>query len=181
MIFTPTPLAGSYVVDLEPYQDDRGWFARTFCKEEFRAIRPSIEWVQLNHSFTRLRGTIRGMHFQKPPYSEIKLIRCVAGAVWDVIIDLRRESPTFLNWFGIELSASNRKMIYVPELFAHGFQTQTENCELIYHHSQAYRPEAEGGLRYDDPQLNIHWPLPPATLSQRDLQHITLTETFEGL
>ena len=181
MIFTPTPLTGSYVVDLEPFQDDRGWFARTFCKEEFRAIGPSIEWVQLNHSFTRLRGTIRGLHYQKPPYAEIKLIRCIAGAVWDVIIDLRRESPTFLKGFAIELSAANRKMIYVPERFAHGFQTQTENCELFYHHSHAYTPGSEGGLRYDDPRLNIRWPLPPTTLSPRDLQHPPLTDTFEGI
>jgi len=181
MTFTPTPLPGSFVISLELFQDDRGWFARTFCKEEFRAIAPSIEWVQLNHSFTRLHGTVRGMHFQMPPHQEAKLVRCVAGAVWDVIVDLRRGSPTFLQWFGVELSAANRKMIFVPECFAHGFQTLTDNTELLYHHTHAYTPGSEGGLRHDDPQLAIRWPLPPADLSARDLGHPLLTDSFEGI
>jgi dTDP-4-dehydrorhamnose 3,5-epimerase len=181
MTFTPTPLAGSYIIDVEPFQDDRGWFARTYCKEAFRVSTPPLEWVQINHSFTRSRGTIRGLHFQAPPNQEAKLVRCIAGAVWDVIVDLRRGSPTFLRWFGVEISSANRKMIFVPERFAHGFQTLTNNSELIYHHTHVYVPEAEGGLQYDDPLLAINWPLPLADLSGRDKCHPLLTEGFEGI
>lgn len=181
MIFTPTPLGGSYEITLEPIQDERGWFARTYCKNEFNAIAPSIEWVQCNHSFTRYRGTIRGMHYQRAPHQEAKLVRCIAGVVWDVIIDLRRGSPTFLRWFGVELSAANRKMLFVPEGCAHGFQTLTDNCEMFYHHNHAFTPEAEGGLRHDDPLLAIRWPLPSADLSGRDLRHPLLTDAFEGI
>src|SRR4051812_15964653 len=122
MTFTPTPLAGSFVVDLSPKYDNRGWFARTFCKEEFRQISHYKEWVQLNHSYTVSTGTVRGMHYQLPPYKEIKMVRCIAGAVYDVIIDLRANSSTFLKSFAVELSAVNKKMFYIPEGFAHGFQ-----------------------------------------------------------
>ena len=181
MIFTRTSLADSYVIDLEPFQDERGWFARTYCKEEFQAIAPALEWVQFNHSCTRSRGTLRGLHYQSPPNQEAKLVRCIAGAVWDVTVDLRRESPTFLHWFGVELSAANRKMLFVPERFAHGFQTLTDDCQLLYHHTHAYTPGAEGGLRYDDPQLAIRWPLPPAGLSERDQRHPLLTLAFKGI
>lgn len=181
MIFSPTPLGGCYVINLEPFQDERGWFARTYCKEEFRAIAPPLEWVQCNHSFTRSRGTIRGIHYQTAPHHEAKLVRCIAGAVWDVVVDLRHGSPTFLHWFGTELSAVNRKMIFVPERFAHGFQTLTDNCEMFYHHTHAFTPEAEGGLRHDDPLLAIRWPLPSADLSGRDQRHPLLTEAFEGI
>ena len=181
MTFTPTPLPGSFVIGLAPFQDDRGWFARTFCKEEFRAVAPDLEWVQINHSFTLRSGTVRGMHFQPPPHQEAKLVRCVAGAVWDVIVDLRRGSPTFLQWFGVELSAANRNMIFVPERFAHGFQTLADNTELLYHHTHAYTPGAEGGLRHDDPRLAIRWPLPPAGLSARDLGHPLVSDSFEGI
>jgi dTDP-4-dehydrorhamnose 3,5-epimerase len=137
--------------------------------------------VQFNHSFTRWSGTIRGLHFQKPPHAEAKLIRCIAGAVWDVIVDLRRDSPTFLRWFGVELSAANRTMLFVPERFAHGFQALTDNCEMLYHHTHAFTPSAEGALRYDDPRLAIRWPLPPARLSPRDAGHATLDDDFKGL
>ena len=181
MIFTPTPLAGSFVIDLEPFQDVRGWFARTYCREEFRTITPPLEWVQFNHSFTRMCGAIRGLHFQKHPHEETKLVRCIAGAVWDVVVDLRRESPTFLHWFGVEISAVNRKMVFIPARFAHGFQTLTDNCELLYQHTHAYTPESEGGLQYNDPQLAIRWPLPPADLSERDQRHPLLTDGFEGV
>ena len=181
MIFTRTPLADSYVIELNPFQDERGWFARTYCQEEFRAIAPKLEWVQFNHSCTRLCGTVRGLHFQTPPHQEAKLIRCIAGAVWDVIVDLRRGSPTLLHGFGVELSAANRKMLFVPEGFAHGFQTLTDNCEMLYHHTHAYTPGAEGGVRYDDPRLAIRWPLPPVDLSERDHNLPLLTDCFEGI
>src|SRR6478752_4125211 len=135
MKFTETSLKGSYTIDLNLFKDERGWFARTYCKNEFETIGHAKEWVQLNHSFTKQKGAIRGMHYQLPPFSEIKMVRCIAGAVYDVIIDLRKDSETFLKWFGVELSAENKKMIYIPEGFAHGFQALTNDCELIYHHS----------------------------------------------
>lgn len=181
MTFAPTPLDGSFVISLKPQQDERGWFARTYCREAFRAIAPALEWVQFNHSLTRQRGTIRGLHFQRPPHAEAKLIRCIAGAVWDVIIDLRRESPTFLRWFSVELSAANRTMLFVPERFAHGFQTLTDNCEMLYHHTHAFTPSAEGGLRFDDPRLGICWPLPLTGLSPRDSKQTPLDDDFKGL
>ena len=181
MIFTPTPLAGSYVVGLQPFTDERGWFARFYCKDEFRQIGHDKEWVQMNHSFTTQEGTIRGMHFQVPPFREIKMVRCIAGAVFDVIVDCRAGSPTFLKWFGAELSAANRNMMYIPEGFAHGFQTLTGNCELIYLHSEFYKPGSEGGIRHDDPAIDIQWPLAAGNLSGRDASHPLLGENFKGL
>jgi dTDP-4-dehydrorhamnose 3,5-epimerase len=181
MTFTETLLKGSYVIDLNTFTDDRGWFARTYCKNEFAAIGHTAEWVQMNHSFTKDKGAIRGMHYQLPPFSEIKMVRCIAGAVNDVIIDLRKNSPTFLQWFGVELSAQNKKMLYIPEGFAHGFQTLQSDCELIYHHSQFYTPGAEGGIKFDDPKLNISWPLPVTNISERDNRHPLLDENFKGL
>src|SRR5688572_15692356 len=126
MTFTPTELKGSFVIDLEPFIDDRGWFARFFCKREFESIGHTKEWVQLNHSMTIKKAALRGMHFQVPPFSEIKMVRCISGSVYDVIIDIRKDSDTFLKWFGVELSAENKRMIYIPEGFAHGFQCLTE-------------------------------------------------------
>jgi len=181
MTFTETLLKGSYVIELNAFTDDRGWFARTYCKNEFAAIGHTAEWVQMNHSFTKDKGAIRGMHYQLPPFSEIKMVRCIAGAVNDVIIDLRKNSPTFLQWFGVELSAQNKKMLYIPEGFAHGFQTLQNDCELIYHHSQFYTPGAEGGIQFDDPKLNISWPLPVTNISERDNRHPLLDENFKGL
>ncbi|WP_343689598.1 dTDP-4-dehydrorhamnose 3,5-epimerase [Chitinophaga sp.] len=171
MIFNETPLAGSYEITLQPFSDDRGWFARTYCKREFESIGHVEEWVQMNHSFTKQKGSIRGMHFQHSPHEEIKMIRCISGAIYDVIVDIRKDSPTYLQWFGIELSAENGKMLYIPKGFAHGFQTLEDNCALIYHHSAFYMPEVEGGLRYDDPKLNIKWPLAVKDISARDRQH----------
>ena len=181
MIFTPTPLAGAYVVDLQPFSDDRGWFARSYCKNEFAQIGHHKEWVQLNHSVSYQAGTLRGMHFQLPPFREIKMVRCIAGAVLDVIVDLRKDSPTFLQWFGQELSAVNKKMLYIPEGFAHGFQTLTDNVELLYHHSEFYTPGAEGGLRYDDPRLAIQWPLDVTVISDRDRGHPLIDQNFKGI
>lgn len=181
MIFTETILKGSYVIDLEPRGDSRGWFARTYCKNEFAAIGHDKEWVQLNHSFSSQKGTLRGMHYQLPPHAEIKMVRCIAGAIYDVIVDLRKDSDTFLKWFGVELSAENKKMIYIPEGFAHGFQTLTDNAELIYHHSEFYTPSAEAGLLYNDNAIGIEWPLPVAEISERDTKHPVIDQTFKGL
>lgn len=181
MIFTETILNGSYVIELNAFTDERGWFARTYCKNEFSAIGHHDEWVQMNHSFTKNKGTIRGMHFQLSPFSEIKLVRCIAGAVYDVVIDLRKNSATFLHWFGVELSAQNKKMIYIPAGFAHGFQALSNDCELIYHHSQFYTTGAEGGIKYNDPKMNINWPLAVTNISERDNQHNLLDENFKGI
>jgi len=181
MIFTPTPFMGSYEITLEPRIDGRGWFARFFCKAEFAAIGHDQEWVQMNHSFTTETGTLRGMHFQHPPFTEIKLVRCIAGSVFDVIIDLRKDSPTFLKWYGTELSAQNKKMLYIAAGFAHGFQTLTNDCELLYHHSQFYTPKSESGIRYNDPLVNIEWPLSLTDISERDSVHPLLSPQFKGI
>jgi dTDP-4-dehydrorhamnose 3,5-epimerase len=181
MIFTPISLAGSYVIDLEPRSDERGWFARYYCKEEFQKIGHTKEWVQMNHSVTNKKGSIRGMHFQEHPYKEIKMLRCIAGSVYDVIIDLRKDSDTFLKWTCVELSATNKKMLYIAEGFAHGFQCLEDNCELIYHHSEFYQPGAEAGIRYNDPLVNIKWPLPLTVISPRDSKHHFLNENFKGI
>lgn len=181
MIFTETPLKGSYTIDIELVGDERGWFARTFCENEFKKIGHNTNWVQLNHSFTKNKGTVRGMHFQIYPYSEIKLVRCISGAVYDVIIDLRKDSDSFLKYFGIELSSANKKMIYIPKGFAHGFQTLTDNCELLYHHSTFYTPNSEAGIKYNDPKLNINWPTQITSLSERDNSHLLINQNFKGL
>lgn len=169
MIFTPTKLSGSFTIDLKPFNDNRGWFSRTYCKQTFEQIGHHAEWVQMNHSVTFKKGTIRGMHYQLPPFSEIKMVRCIVGSIYDVIVDIRANSPTYLQWFGAELSAENKKMMYIPEGFAHGFQTLTDNCELIYHHSNFYTPNSEGGLRFNDKKININWPLAVTEISERTI------------
>lgn len=174
-------LQGAYSIELDLLPDERGWFARTFDKNEFNKIGFNGEWVQLNHSCTGKRGTVRGMHYQQMPFAEIKLVRCIAGKIFDVIIDLRKNSDTFLQWFGIELSAKNKKMMYIPEGFAHGFQTLTDNCELIYHHSQFYKPGAEEGVKYNDPAIKIEWPDIVTNISKRDDSHAYLADNFEGI
>ena len=181
MTFTETPLRGSFIVELQPFSDDRGWFARYYCKDEFKQIGHNKEWMQLNHSVTYEKGAIRGMHYQNAPFKEVKLVRCIAGAVFDAVIDLRRDSVTFLKWFGIELSAENKTMLYIAEGFAHGFQCLTDDCELLYHHTESYMPVAEAGIRYNDPKIGIQWPLPLTTLSSRDANHPLLDENFKGI
>lgn len=181
MIFTETTLKGCYLVDINPLADSRGWFARTWCEKEFKKINVTKNWVQLNHSFTQKKGTVRGMHYQNPPFSEIKMVKCFSGSIYDVVIDLRQDSPTFLNWFGTELSAENNRMLLIPEGFAHGFQTLSDNCGLMYHHSSAYEPKAEAGLLHDDPLLNILWPLPVTCISEKDTSYDLLTNSFKGL
>lgn len=181
MVFTETILKGSFTIELTPFTDNRGWFARTYCKDEFKRIGHTGEWVQMNHSFTSKAGALRGMHYQLPPFTEIKMVRCIAGAVYDVIIDLRKDSATFLQWFGTELSAKNKRMIYIPEGFAHGFQTLTDDCELIYHHTELYMPGAEAGVQYNDTRIGINWPLTPTEISERDKQHPLLNNNFTGI
>jgi dTDP-4-dehydrorhamnose 3,5-epimerase len=181
MTFTETSLAGSYLITLSPRSDSRGWFARTFDKQLFSQIGHSDDWVQMNHSMTRQAGAIRGMHFQYPPCAEIKLVRCIAGRVFDVIIDLRANSPTFLGWFGVELSEENNQILYIPKGFAHGFQTLTDNCQLVYCHSAYYSPDAEGAIRYNDPKVAIQWPLSITDLSERDATHPLIDDRFIGL
>lgn len=181
MKFKALALPGLYIIELNVLKDERGGFARTFCKKEFEEIGHSKEFVQLNQSWNIKKGTIRGMHFQKPPFKEIKLIRCVKGAVLDVVLDIRKESPTFLQHISVELSEDNKTMIYVPEGFAHGFQTLEDNSELIYHHTEYYVPDSEGGLRFDDPQLNIKWQLPVTVISERDKNHPLIDKTYKGI
>lgn len=168
MTFKETELKGSFIIDLSLLADSRGWFARTFCKDEFLQIGHTKEWVQINHSFTLAKGTIRGMHYQIAPHQEIKMVRCIAGSVYDVIIDLRKNSETYLRWVGTELSAANKKMLYIPQGFAHGFQTLSDNAELIYHHSEFYNAGSEAGIRFNDPAVNIIWPLPESEISEKD-------------
>ncbi len=181
MIFEETSLKGSYIITPEPKGDERGWFARTFCKKEFEQIGHYKDWVQMNHSFSAESGTVRGLHFQLPPFGEIKMVRCISGSVFDVIVDIRKGSPTFLQWIGVELSAINKKMMYIPEGFAHGFQTIAENTELIYHHSAFYEPQAESGLNMADTLLNISWPKAITAISDRDKHHQIITEHFKGI
>ncbi|MGI9553011.1 MAG: dTDP-4-dehydrorhamnose 3,5-epimerase [Aurantibacter sp.] len=181
MIFQSTSLQGAYTISLEPFQDHRGLFARTFCAEEFEKIGHRQPFVQFNHSHTNHKGALRGLHYQNPPFAEIKLIRCIHGGVYDVIVDIRKDSPTFLEHVGVELTEENMQMIYVPEGFAHGFQTLENDTQLIYHHTAYYQPSAEGGLRYDDPVLNIKWPLPITDLSKKDERFPHLGSDFSGL
>jgi len=181
MIFSPTPLSGSFSIDLNPFSDERGWFARYYCKNEFKEIGHDAEWVQMNHSFTKHLGSVRGMHYQEGEYKEIKLVRCIAGKVYDVIIDIRKDSPTFLKWFSIELSAENKKMLYIPAGFAHGFQCLSDNCELLYHHSAFYTPGRETGISYNDPAVNIEWPIEITVISERDKNHPFITNNFKGI
>ena len=168
MIFQPTPLQGAYTIELEKRGDDRGFFARFFCSDEFAAQGLPNHIVQINNSLTGSKGTLRGMHYQLEPSGEIKVVRCIAGAFYDVIIDLRPGSPSFGQWFGETLSADNRTMMYVPKGFAHGFVTLEENTEAFYLVSDAYAPELERGIRYNDPRFNIEWPLTPTEISDKD-------------
>ena len=181
MKFTPLPLSGAYIIEPEPHEDDRGLFARIFCRQELQKIGHNKNIVQINHSRTRQKGALRGMHFQYPPKAEIKMVKCLRGSVFDVIIDLRRNSPALLEWHGEILSAENMKMIYVPEGFAHGFQTLTANCELIYFHTEFYSPEHDGALRYNDPRIAIRWPLEVTDISERDSRHPFVQQDFTGI
>ncbi len=168
MKFIPCKLAGAFVIELEPHQDERGLFARTFCAREFKAQGLAEVFVQCNTSWNAKHGTVRGLHYQLPPSCEVKLVRCTAGALWDVVVDLRPGSPTYLQHVWIELTAANRRALYIPEMFAHGFQTLEDATEVFYQMSEFYAPELSTGIRFDDPKLGIRWPLPVTTLSEKD-------------
>jgi dTDP-4-dehydrorhamnose 3,5-epimerase len=168
MRFLPTKLEGAFVIEVEPAEDSRGLFARTFCAREFEKHGLATTFVQCSTSFSVRRGTLRGLHYQRPPACEAKLVRCVAGALYDVIVDLRPASPTYLQHVGVELTARNRRSIYVPEMFAHGFQTLEDDTEVLYQISEYYAPDKATGLRFDDPRLGIHWPLPVSSMSDKD-------------
>ena len=179
MIFTETKLKGAYILELERREDSRGFFARGFCQNEFRAhgLKPTI--AQGNIASNIKAGTLRGMHFQYPPAAESKLVRCTRGAIYDIIVDLRPESPTYLQHIGVELNEDNQRALYVPERFAHGYQTLTDKTDTSYLVGEFYTPEAEGGLLYDDPSLNLSWPLPVSVVSDKD-QKFPLYRDIEG-
>lgn len=176
MRFTQCPLSGAYVVELEPNYDERGFFARTWCREEFQVLGLKTDIAQCSISSNLRKGTLRGMHYQMAPFEEAKLVRCTRGAIYDVIIDLRSRSSTFGNWFGLELSGDNGKMLFVPEGFAHGYQTLADLSEVFYQISEAHHPSLSGGVRWNDPAFQIKWPLADPILSNRDLSFPDFTK-----
>ncbi len=181
MIFNSLDLKGAFTIDVQPFQDNRGFFTRTFCEKEFAEHKLVKHFVQANHSGTQGVGVIRGMHFQHAPFCEVKLVKCVQGSIFDVIVDVRAGSPTFLQWFGAELSAENKRMMYVPAGFAHGFQTLSDYSEITYMVSEFYNKESEGGVKYDDSQVNIKWPLPVSLVSDKDMKIPLISESFTGV
>ena len=168
MKFVETPLRGAYLIDLEKHGDERGFFARAFCRNEFSETGLCDSFVQVNNSLTAVKGTLRGMHYQLPPAAETKIVRCIRGAFWDVILDLRDGSATFGQWFGAELTSENRRMMYAPRGFAHGFITLTDGVEAFYFVDEFYAPQHERGIRWNDPKFNIKWPVEPMVISQKD-------------
>jgi dTDP-4-dehydrorhamnose 3,5-epimerase len=171
MKFIETKLAGAYIIELDLIKDTRGFFARSWCQEEFakHGLNPNL--VQCNISFNHQKGTLRGMHYQIKPHEEAKLVRCTQGRIYDVIIDLRTNSTTYKQWFGVELSAANRKMLYIPEGFAHGFQTLENQSEVFYQMSNFYHPESARGIRWDDPEFAIKWEITDKIISDKDLSY----------
>ena len=176
-----TPIADLKIVERQQLGDSRGFLSRLFCAEELSAAGWHKPIAQINQTVTQKQGTIRGMHFQRLPHAEMKLVTCLRGAVWDVAVDLRAGSQTYLHWHAVELSASNQCALLIPEGFAHGFQTLVEDCELIYLHSTAYEPAAEAGLNAKDPKLSISWPLNISDISARDSGHQMLDHLFKGV
>lgn len=177
----PAPLPGLTLVERQRIQDHRGFFSRFFCAEELAQAGFRLPVAQMNHTFTARKGAVRGLHFQHPPHAEDKLISCLHGEIFDVAVDLRRDSPTFLRWHAEILSGDNARSLLVPQGFAHGFQTLTDGCELLYLHSRPYASQAEGALNVADPRLAIDWPLPVCDLSARDSSHPFLTLEFTGI
>lgn len=171
MIFTETKLKGAFIVEIKKLEDDRGFFGRAWCQKEFEEHGLNGNVVQINASLTKKKGTIRGLHYQIDPYQETKFIRCTRGRIWDVIIDLRPGSPTFMQWTGTELGADEYKMVYVPENFAHGMVALEDNSEIYYPVTAFYTPGAERGIRYNDPAFDIEWPVEITTVSEKDNSH----------
>ena len=181
MKISPTAIQGLEVVEITPFVDDRGAFARLYCEKELASLIEQRRIVQINHSRTAAVGAVRGLHFQRAPHAEMKLVRCLKGRFWDVAVDLRKSSETYLHWHAEELTSTNGKMMVIPEGFAHGFQVLEPESELLYLHTSFYTPEAEGGLRYNDPTIGIDWPLPVTDISARDLQHPLVNKEFGGI
>ena len=179
-IFTQASLPGVWIAQRNVLEDDRGSFGRVFCAVEFEEIGLNKPIVQINRSITRMKGSVRGLHFQRPPYAETKIISCIKGEVFDVAVDLRHNSKTFLSWHGEILSSKNNKTIVIPEGFAHGFQTLTDDCELLYFHTGLYTSEAEGGLNVEDQRIGINWPLPVNGLSERDRSFVFISDDYTG-
>ncbi len=179
--FHPTPLEGLWVVQRNPVEDPRGFFCRFFCAEKFQAARLKKPIAQINHTYTAKKGTVRGLHFQYPPHAECKLVSCLKGEVYDVAVDIRQGSPTFLRWHGEILSAANRKSLLIPEGFAHGFQTLADDCELLYLHTAPFCEGSEGAIHYADPRTGIIWPIPITDVSERDSRHPFMDRHFLGV
>lgn len=179
--FVPTPLVGLMLVQRQRLEDSRGFLSRFYCAEEFKTAGVLQPIAQINHTLTRSKGAVRGMHFQRPPHAETKLVSCLHGEIFDVAVDLRKNSPTFLRWHGVVLSAANQRSLLIPAGFAHGFQALTDDCELIYLHTAAYQPTAEGAVHANDPCLAIAWPLDITEMSDRDRTHPPLTAEFTGI
>jgi dTDP-4-dehydrorhamnose 3,5-epimerase len=169
--FSPTALAGACIIDIEPVPDERGFFARSWCREEFARYGLNPDLAQCSISFNKKHGTLRGMHYQAKPHEETKVVRCTRGAIYDVIVDLRPESSTFRKWIAVELSADNRRMLYVPPGFAHGFQSLVDDTEVFYQISTFYHPESARGARWDDPAFGIEWPVMERVISDKDRQY----------
>jgi dTDP-4-dehydrorhamnose 3,5-epimerase len=176
MIFQPLLLEGTYLIDLEKNQDDRGFFSRLYCQNEFDNHGLFSKWAQINDSYSKKKGTMRGLHFQRPPHAEVKVVRCIKGAVWDVIVDLRYQSNTYGKWFGVELSEKNRKMMYVPQGFAHGFITLSDHSEIFYLVSDFYSQSSEGCLIWNDGDVGIDWPISPSIISAKDKMGYSLKD-----
>lgn len=179
--FFSTPIFGLTVIQRKPVKDNRGFFCRFYCLDEFHDIGANLPIVQINHTLTKIKGTVRGLHFQYPPYLETKIISCIRGEIFDVAVDIRHGSQTFLKWHAEILSAANYKSLLIPKGFAHGFQTLTDGCELIYLHTAAYAPDAEGGLRADDSRIGIKWPIEITMRSRRDSNFPEIGEDFNGV
>ena len=179
--FHDLPLSGLKLVQRKPIADARGFFARFYCADEFRAAGVDKPVAQINHTLTRKKGAVRGLHFQHPPHAETKFVSCLSGEVFDVAVDLRSGSPTFLHWHGEILSAENQRSLLIPEGFAHGFQTLSEDCELLYLHTTPFHPAAEGALNIAEPALAIRWPLPVGEMSERDRAHPFIDNHFSGI
>jgi dTDP-4-dehydrorhamnose 3,5-epimerase len=181
MKLVETSIAGAWIVESKAFQDNRGAFSRLFCVRELQPILGSRAIVQINQSTTRSVGAVRGLHYQNAPHAEMKIVRCLKGRVFDVAVDLRKDSPTYLKWHAVELTSENNLAYVIPEGCAHGFQVLQKDSQLLYLHTEFYSPEVEGAVRFNDPKVAVDWPLPPTDLSPRDLSHPLLQENFKGI